>query len=260
MVTRQMGENLEPILPAPTKDRRILVHPLADLNEILSRTPVDLNHLGRQLARYPALAKEVLSGCRVSFPDDRVTTTDEAVLHLGVERIRVLLMSAVLVEFCRSRLSAPVGRRFLQEAQVTARFSESLARMTGYSWPERASLAGLLHDAGRLLLLPACTMEEGLALLDCQECGGIALEQERFGTDHIVLGKWLGTQWKLQESVIEVITHHHYPQNAWRDPQLVNIVALAGWIAREEIRRGSNAGAPLSAGVLPDEVRAGEME
>lgn len=236
--------------PVNQQDRQFLVHPLAELNGELSRSPVDLNTLGGRLARYPGLMRELLRRCQQSFAEGSVATIDEAVLHLGVERVRTLLITAVLSEFCRSRLDPDVSRRYWQRARLTARFSESLAQLTGYGWPERAYLAGLLHDAGKLLLLTGCVRGQALALLEGNDGQELASERGLFGTDHLMLGEWLGLHWGLVDGVVEVMTRHHNPQHARKDPQLLNIVALAAWIAREEINRGagnSEESAPATA-------------
>lgn len=259
MARRKRKNENRPESPAAAEDVRLLLYPLAALNAVLNRTPVDLKRLGSQLTLYPALAREVLERCQTALPEVPVSSIDEAVLHLGIERVRILLTMACLADFCRQRLSPSAGRKFLQAADSTGRVSESLARMTGYGWPERAYLAGMLHDAGKLLLLPACAPDDQEILLNSVQGDEMAFERQRFGTDHIALGEWLGLQWRLAENVIEVMTHHHFPQNARMDPQLVNIVALARWIAREEVRRGDEGSVSLPE-VWTGGGRASEVE
>jgi hypothetical protein len=66
-------------------------------------------------------------------------------------------------------------------------------------------------------------------------------------------------QLRLPENIVEAMACHRYPQNARKDPQLVNIVALARWIAQEEIRRGDQGVSRLPE-AWPGGSRSGELE
>lgn len=259
MGTRQSNHKVRPETSAATEDVHFLIYPLAALNAVLNRTPVDLKRFCGQVALYPGLAQKVLARCQAALPDASVSSIDEALLHLGVERIRILLVTVVLTDYCRLRVPLAAGEAFLQAAEGTARVSESLARMTGYAWPERAYLAGLVHEAGKLLLLPSCSGEADHPGLDAP-CGDPAMiERAQGGSDSAELDKWLGMQLRLPENVVEAMACHRCPQNARKDPQLVNIVALARWIAQEEIRRGDQGVSRLPEN-WPGGSRSGELE
>lgn len=259
MATRQRNHKVRPESSAATEDVHFLIYPLAALNAVLNRIPVDLKRFGGQLALYPGLAEQVLARCRAALPDVPVSSIDEALLHLGIERVRILLTTVVLTEYCRMRVAPAAGFRFLQAAEGTARISESLARMTGYAWPERAYLAGLLHDAGRLILLPAGSADIDSPLFEAQGGESAALGREPGASNSSELAEWLGVQLRLPENIVEVMTYHRCPQNARQDPQLVNIVALASWIAREELRRGDQGLSRLPE-TWPGGSRSGELE
>jgi HD-like signal output (HDOD) protein len=52
-------------------------------------------------------------------------------------------------------------------------------------------------------------------------------EREMFKTDHTEIGARLAEMWSLPETVTEVISHHHKPENAVLSPDLSHIVYLA---------------------------------
>ncbi len=253
MATQQRKDNIRLEPPVPTEDLHFLMYPLAALNAVLNRTPVDLRRLVGQLTLYPGLAQQVWDQCKAALPEIPLSSMGEALLHLGVERIRVLLATAVLTDYCRERVSPEAGRRLMQIAEETARGSESLARMTGYARPARAYLAGLMHDVGKLALLPAAAPEDAILVIEARGSDAMALERSRFGGNSAESGEWLGEQLRLPENVVEVMSCYRFPQNARIDPQLVNIVALARWIAQEKIQRG-DSGDPQLPETWPGEI------
>lgn len=237
MATQRSKANIRPESTAAMEDVDFLIFPLAALNAVLNRTPVDLKRFGGQVALYPGLAKQVLDQCKSALPDVSLSSMDEALLHLGVERVRVVLTTVLLREYCRSHVAPAAGHRFLQIAEATAQASESLARMTGYARPARAYLAGLMHDAGKLVLVSSNPGSDDALLMDAQGSDAAAIERRRFGTDSTPSAEWLGEELRLPENIVEAMVYHRFPQNARKDPQLANIVALARWIAQEKIRR-----------------------
>ncbi|MCS7066228.1 MAG: HDOD domain-containing protein, partial [Fimbriimonadales bacterium] len=76
---------------------------------------------------------------------------------------------------------------------------------------EEAFLAGLLHDAGRLVLDRFLTNEFDQAIALSLERGGSLREAERetLGYTHVEVGLMLGEQWQLPDSLMEAIRLHH---------------------------------------------------
>jgi len=95
---------------------------------------------------------------------------------------------------------------------ASALIASELARLCGFR-PAEVYTAALLHDIGRLGLLTAYPVEYEAILLQTGEQPGGLLEVERanFGVDHVEAGVWLAHEWKLPESIVEVIANHHRP-------------------------------------------------
>jgi HD-like signal output (HDOD) protein len=78
---------------------------------------------------------------------------------------------------------------------------------------DHALMAGVLHDAGKLILATSqptrfrdalrCASERGLALR--------AAEREEFGTTHAEVGAYLLGLWGLPDSTVEAVAFHHRP-------------------------------------------------
>ncbi|MGM0570437.1 HDOD domain-containing protein [Marinobacter sp.] len=105
----------------------------------------------------PALTARVLTlanGAAVHLPQP-VTTLEQALLRLGTDRLGNLVLTAalqqVLFEMAEGFWQKLHG--FWHDALAVALTSRALARLTRYSEPDTAFLAGMLHNSGRLLLL-----------------------------------------------------------------------------------------------------------
>jgi HD-like signal output (HDOD) protein len=202
-----------------------------ELNGLLSTSPVDLKRVGEVIRRDPGLTAQVLRMCSSTLLSvrEKVSSIEHAVILLGTERLRSMVLTISLVEHVGSQLSASVVRSFWQHSFLTAIFSERIARRTAFPRPEQAYLAGLLHDIGTLPLLTiASRSQSGPRILEWLGGGeSIQAEQKHFGLDHCEVGRWIGISWNFAPALIDVFQHHHHPQAADRNFHLVGIVAAA---------------------------------
>src|SRR5581483_5243784 len=79
----------------------------------------------------------------------------EFLILLGSERLRILALGCAVAEFAGKRLPVETMRDFWQHSILTALLSARIAREARAESIERAYLAGLLHDVGKLPLLVA---------------------------------------------------------------------------------------------------------
>lgn len=210
-----------------------------ELNTLLSTTPVDMKRAGEVIRTDPSLtaqvirlANSVLLGLR-----ERVSSIEHAVVLLGTERLRTLVLTCSLLEYVGQKLTTKDVQAFWQHCFLTATLGERLARGTGYPQPEQTYLAGLLHDVGTIPLLVICDSWKGPVENPSLEGWGesVKLERERFGTDHCEIGRWIGVSWNFAPALLEVFEYHHSPREARNDPHLVGIVAAADQFC---VRRG----------------------
>ena len=60
----------------------------------------------------------------------------------------------------------------------------------------------------------------------------VELEQQHFGVDHCLVGKCIGISWNFSPEIIDVLEHHHRPQEARQDSVLVEIVGAADLVCQ----------------------------
>ena len=172
-----------------------------ELNSLLGATPVNLKRVGEVIRTDPSLSAQVIRLCNSALLGfrEKVKTIKHAVLLLGTDRLRTLVLTCSLVEYVGDRLASEDIQSFWQHCFLTGALSERLARGIAYPHTEQAYLAGLLHDIGALPLLMIGSNESTKSEDASSQVWGESLtaEQERFGTDHCEVGRWIGVSWNF---------------------------------------------------------------
>jgi len=224
-----------------------------ELSALLSSVPVDLRRVCRVIRTDPSLAAQVIRLCNSAMLGlrGRVSHIEHAVVLLGTERLRTLVLTCSLVQRIGNLLSSADLQSFWQHSLLTATLSERSALCLRYLETEQAYLAGLLHDLGVLPLLLLSLAPRDLKLSP----GGIPwgesveLERQHCGVDHCLVGKCVGLSWNFAPEIIDVLEHHHRPQDAQRDGILVEIVVAADLVCQ---MHGVRVGAEPSRIALAD--------
>jgi HD-like signal output (HDOD) protein len=163
------------------------------------------------------------------FRSREVKSVHGAIIVLGVRQIREILLSCSLLNLL------PKGRwvidplAFWEHSLGCALVGRFCARKARYQDPERAYLAGLLHDLGELVNMVSF-QEEFRAAAQLARSEQIPLheaEHSALGFTHCDTGKILAEHWRLPEDIAEVVEHHHDVQQAKLHPALVALVSLS---------------------------------
>jgi HD-like signal output (HDOD) protein len=164
----------------------------------------------------------------------RVSHIEHAVILLGTERLRTLVLTCSLVQRIGNFLSAADLQSFWQHSLLTATLSERSAFCLHYAETEQAYLAGLLHDLGVLPLLLLGMSPKGPLVTPGSIPWGesVDLERQQFGVDHCLVGKCIGLSWNFAPEIIDVLEHHHRPQEARREGILAQMVRTADLVCQ----------------------------
>jgi HD-like signal output (HDOD) protein len=216
-----------------------------ELNSMLAASPVNLKRVAEIIRTDPSLTAQVLRLCNSAFMGfrERVTKIENAVMLVGTERLRTMVLTCSLVEYVGHRVASEDIQSFWQHCFLTAALSERVARAIAYPQPEQAYLAGLLHDIGALPLLVVTSSGSKRPANVVTTCGwgeSVELEREHFGSDHCEVGRWIGVSWNFSPTLLEVMVKHHSPREARHDPSLLGVVAAADQFC---VRRGIMLGA-----------------
>ena len=157
-----------------------------------------------------------------------------AVLSLGMQRVEDILLTCCLHRFSAGAKWATDPMVFWRHSLGCATVCRELAERIEYREPERAYLAGLLHDLGILVNSLAYT-EEYRKVIEVAQQNGTALEEEemrQLGFTHCDSGSILAVAWQLPQAINEVITFHHNVEHAPIDNPLVGLVHISDLLCR----------------------------
>lgn len=152
------------------------------------------------------LANSALFGAR-----GPATTLSAAITRLGFQTTRKVIATALMRPMLNSERTKPLWLHSLEAADI----AEQLAERSGVADPGEAFLCGLLHDAGALVLCRLPLYDSArLHGLEDGGCPTVYAEQLLFRTDHAAIGAELATHWRLPDSMVDAIRHHHRPENS----------------------------------------------
>lgn len=202
-VARCWEQGIETLPPFPPLAGRLV--------GLLGSEELDVREVVKVIGLEPTVAAGVLraSNSALYSRGIEITNLKQAVVRLGPrESARVALSMATRQLFDLSRRAAEARFEHLQQAfwrhALTVAFTASgLAVKYQRGDPERALIAGMLHDIGKnvalayLSELPGASQEsDTVVLLVCREV------HEAFGED-------LARRWQLPEVVSQTCGHHH---------------------------------------------------
>ncbi|WP_456425915.1 HDOD domain-containing protein [Rhodocaloribacter sp.] len=199
---------------------------LSEIMEVLSGTSVspDMERLQVVLATDPIMASWVLSHVNSAYFSVRgeVSSLDRALTLLGVRPVCNLVLMKILTEVFAdvgTARSQRVYKHLMTISIATAAFARNLAQNVKLPDPERAFTGGLLHQAGRLVLLsnnPGSYADLWYSMGEAASAGALTtpslkLERHRFETDAIELGTMLIRHWGLPKEFAAIIRYYDDP-------------------------------------------------
>ncbi|MGB8061657.1 MAG: HDOD domain-containing protein [Candidatus Sulfotelmatobacter sp.] len=231
----QRLENIRPKIEAleavPTI--QVIVQPLVALLR-LPADQVDMEKVVELVSYDGTIAAHCLRMANSPLFGRRNTeTVRSAVMALGLKRIEAILLGCSLNSIVPPEKWVLDAVAFWRHSLGCALVSRKMAMLIGYPDPEKAYLAGLLHDLGILVNTLACPEDFQMCIQAARE-GHAALhrsEEEHLGFTHCQSGKILAEQWRFSADVIEVVEFHHDVAPPTTQP-LVALVHLSDLLCR----------------------------
>lgn len=190
----------------------------------------DYRELAQLISSDTALSARVLSLANSAFFNQgkSVNSIERALLRLGLENIRTLVITAALRQFLQD-LGADHWqqvRDFWRHSLATALLARALAVLTRYSYPDEAYLVGMLHNIGELISLQASATGSDSPPVTLSQVETAALLVKRWG-----LGPLASDAVRYQQEP---------PEEVWDTPHLVKLINLSTRLAMSD-KRGLEA-------------------
>lgn len=200
---------VSPTLVAAAAER--LAVPSAVVNgalRLLDDERTSMRQLAERVGQSPELAAMVLRVGSSAMYGGATGTLDQAVVRIGTESLRALLLAASTYPLVAGSLPAYglPSMALVRQAHDVAELAQTLAELIDPAAGPHAHVAGLLVDIG-MPILSEVAGDVGITLPG--PLVGVRQERQAFGTDHVRVGAWICRRWGLAEDLAEAVHRHH---------------------------------------------------
>lgn len=247
--------NSIPLLPT-------LPESYANVRSCVVGDEVDIEKMSEYIAQDVSISTLLLHWANSALFGQRfqVDTIKKAIIVLGTDIVENLILSEAVNRTIAGSLPDIKGfdfNKFKKHSMATAIIARLLVKSvysSNYVKHDRAFIAGLLHDTGKLA---AATFfperfEEAIALAIRSRCPLSAAEKRLYATHHAEIGAFLAEWWALPPFIVNAISWHHQPRSTPVEQDVIAAAYVANLLSYQ-FHYGSN-GDTLPRGI-DDEYR-----
>lgn len=222
-VLRQKVENINTLPTVPGVLKRLSV--------VIEKPQITLVEISAFISKDPSLTIKVLkmvNSAIYGFPG-KIASVSHATMLLGLNIIKGLLLGVSVFELMQKTMNG-----LYEHSLACAIASRIIAQKKGLKEPEEVSVAGLLHDIGKVILTLEFPTEYQAAMNEAQSknISMVDVEKKQFNATHAIVGSWLAEKWHFPRNLIDVIEFHHRPALAKNVPLEAAIVHMADLLVR----------------------------
>jgi putative nucleotidyltransferase with HDIG domain len=222
-ISRSRIENINALPTVPGSFKSI--------SSFLEKPSVSLEKIGHLISQDPALTTKILkmvNSAAYGFPG-RISSVSHAVMLLGLNVVKGLLLGVSVFEIMEKMMSG-----LWAHSVGCAIAAREIAGKLKIKDPEEISVAALLHDIGKVIMILEYQKEyeETIKEAAAEECLIYDAEKAFFTETHTAVGMWLAEKWNFPRNLVEVISYHHTPQLSRLAVKETAIVHLADTLVR----------------------------
>jgi HD-like signal output (HDOD) protein len=195
-----------------------LPHIYLQLNQELSRPEPALQRIDELIGADMAMTAKILKLVNSAFfclPCE-ISHASHAVKLLGLDTLKALVLTAHVFEQFESNLLTAQDIQDISDHSLAV--SNSARKIAGFEHADQRTrdesfTAGLLHDAGKLILAATLGKQYGKVLEYSRKAdvGLHAAERELLGCSHGQIAAYLFGAWGLPGTIVEAVAWHHEP-------------------------------------------------
>lgn len=228
--------NSLPLLPA-------LPESYSRVRSCIHDNDIDINTLSAVISEDVALASALLHWANSALFGQRfqVDTIKKAIIVLGTDIVENLILSESVNRTLAATPPQVPGfelSRFKKHSMATAIIARLLIKPLyedNLVKHDRAFIAGLLHDLGKLAAARFFPERFSQALELARNSGSSLNEAELavYGTEHAEIGAFLAEWWALPPFIVNAICWHHQPQSTPIEQDVICAAHVANLLARQ---------------------------
>jgi HD-like signal output (HDOD) protein len=226
---RAQIEQLDSLETAPA-----ILKPLLDMMRLPS-DQIKLEKVIKLVSYDSAIAAQCLRMANSPLFGTRyIETVRSAVMALGLERVRSILLGLCMNQLMPQATWVIAPDAFWRHSLGCALVAQRMAQRIEYPEPEKAYLAGLLHDLGFLVNSVLYTEEfrECLRRAAEQRAPLHVIEAQLLGFTHCDSGQLLCEHWGLSQEFVDAARCHHDTGPLPAAGPLTNLVRLSDLLCR----------------------------
>lgn len=202
------------------------------ISRMMDSSETATEDVAKIIASDQALSAKVLrvvNSALYGFPG-RISNVTHALIILGFDVVKGLVLSTSVFDMMLAKGFHGLWRHSLGCAVAAG----IIARKTNHPNPEEVSVAGLLHDLGKVII--AIELPEEASRLEQEveerQIPTYKAEEEILGFSHANVGQWLSEKWNLPNNLADPITYHHKPNLSTFSKMPTAIVHVADILVR----------------------------
>lgn len=210
---------------------------------------VDIEKMADYISRDVSISSLLLHWANSALFGQRfqVDTIKKAIIVLGTDIVENLVLSEAVNRNIAGALPDLKGfdfKKFKKHSMATAVIARLLIKSiysSDYVKHDRAFIAGLLHDIGKLAAASFFPkrFEQAIAVAIRTRCSLSDAEYQVYGTDHAEIGAFLAEWWALPPFIFNAIHRHHQPYSSPVDQDVIAAAHVANLLSYQ-FHYGSN--------------------
>jgi HD-like signal output (HDOD) protein len=214
----------------------------AQMTQEISKKEPSVDKIGEIIMKDIGMTTKMLQLVNSAFfgLPQAITEPREAVLYLGLTTVRALVLSSqVFAQYEGKKIGGFSINALEQHCWLTATLARKIAQIE-HCEPkisDQCFLAGLLHDAGQLILASGMPDQFAhvLEIARTEKRTMYEVERAEFGATHAEVGGYLLGLWGLPNPVVEAVALHHRPSDCvQRGLSPVIVVHVANAFAHDQ--------------------------
>lgn len=199
---------------------------LDKFNELVKDPKISMNQIGDLISKDQLLSVKILklvNSAFYGFPG-RISTITHALVLLGYDVVKGLILSASVFDIMFDKWQ-PLWRHSLGVSKACGLICNRLKVENA----EEISMAGLLHDIGKVvfLLMEPDIYGQVKHAAEKRNRPIVMAEQTMLGFNHADVASWLCEKWHLPQRLSTPMAFHHNPDQAPNAPVPTAVLFLA---------------------------------
>ncbi len=209
---------------------------LSEVLELLKDINTSPQLLAKAIAKDQSIVVKILTIANSPFYglSKRVSTIEYAIMILGFNEIRNIVMALSLMESLKNKSDQYMDQKeFWIHAYITATIAKKITDDMGLRLGGDAFIGGLLHDLG-ISVIHRYLHTDFVSVYEAVNNGMKYSEAETLtlGMDHQSIGSVLLKNWNLPEQFYEIVKCHHTPNLAYNTKVISSIVHFADYMTQ----------------------------